>query len=68
MKCALLIEERTSIPFCCLTPKEPLNKDSLRVKALEWFKTSNYSASDFRIVIQNEKNVPKKYKRIEINN
>lgn len=68
MKCALLIDERTSIPFYCLTTKKSLNKDSLRVKALEWIKTSNHSASDFRIVIQNEKNIPKKYKRIEISN
>ena len=64
-KCAMLIEERTSIPYCVLTAKEPLSKKEITEKAIMWvngYITDNHCiANPFRIVVKSEKSVPKKY-------
>ena len=69
-KCAVLIDERTSIPYCVFVSKKYLKEKVLKEKVTNWIRSyiinNHYIANPFRMVIMKEELVSKKYRRINI--
>lgn len=61
MNCVVIIDERTSLPYCVIKGRKPLSNKALKEYANQWMNehTDNCSWSNYRYLIMNKKDAPK---------
>ena len=61
MNCVVIIDERTSLPFCVIKSKRKLSNKRLKEHAEQWMNehNDNCSWSNYRHIIMNVNDAPK---------
>ena len=60
MNCTVIIDERTSIPYCIIKSQKPLSDETLKEHAKQWMNehNDNCSWSNYRYVIMSINDAP----------
>lgn len=61
MNCVVIIEERTSLPYCIIKSKRMLSDETLKNYAKQWMDEHNDNCfwSNYRYLIMNTNDAPK---------